>query len=171
MFNLFADEIDPSRILRLQNLQYSEKLLLTDTVPAGGQQMGQVNISSLGDFFCLYMTGHFTTLASPAAAIVDTGVNYLRGKMIDASNQRPLFNDYVPLDLFLSPGRVKSALSTTVLTDPASNQLFYPQPFQYQFTVNSQILFDVKNDSDEANTYEIVFHGVRFPANQRLRKK
>lgn len=171
MFNLFANQIDPARILSLQNLQYSEKLLLSDTVPAQSQQMGQINVSSLGDFFCLYITGHFTTLKDVIeVAVTDSGVCYLRGKLIDASNQRNLFNDYIPLDLFLTPGRVISGLATAPSPMPDSNNLFYPQPFQYMFTVNSQIMFDVKNDSNYANSYEIVFHGVRFPVAPRERK-
>ena len=171
MFNLFANQIDPARILKLQNLQYQEKLLLSDTVPANSQQMGQINVSSLGDFFCLYITGHYTRLYLDDQTITDSGICYLRGKLIDGSNQRNLFNDYIPLDLFTSPGGVRSALAAAPDPQPDSNNLFYPQPFQYMFPINSQIMFDCKNDSDYANTYELVFHGVRFPAAARERNK
>lgn len=167
MLNIFNKEIDPSKILQMQNKQYSEKLLLSDTVPANSSKLGSVNVSSLGGFLCLYITGHFTTVETIEATVTDTGLSYLSGKLVDGSNQRQLFNDYIPLDLFLSPGRVKSENSAGVVTDTASNSLFYPQVFQYLFAVNSQILFDVKNDSGYANTYDLVFHGVRFPANQR----
>ena len=170
--NLFSNLINPDRIMKLQNVQYSEKLLLTDTVPAAGQQLAKVNISSLGHFYCQFMTGSFQTLATipDDPLVVDDGVSHLRAKMSDGSNQRQLFNDYIPLDLFLSPGRVVSANDTnlTDLTKTApSNSLFYPQPFVYLFPVNSEILFDVKNDSNVELRYEVLFHGIRLPIASR----
>lgn len=167
MVNIFAKKIDPKAILGLQNLQYQEKLLLSDNVPAGGQKMGSVNISSLGHFYCYFMTGHFETLYDDAGATKDDGIVHLRSQMVDGSNMRPLFNDYIPLDLFLTPGRTKSADSTTFATDAVANNLFYPQQFQYMFTVNSEILFDTKNDGEVEMNYEIVFHGVRLTTARR----
>jgi len=174
--NMFANVINPDKILKLQNLQYSEKLLLSDTVPAGGQQLASVDISSLGNFYCQYMTGHFETLrvsTDPLPAI-DDGISHLRGKLSDGSNQRQLFNDYVPLDLFLSPGRIVSPndgnLMDLTKTAPG-NALFYPQPFVYMFPVNSKILFDVKNDSTYKLKYEILFHGIRLPIASREKYK
>lgn len=172
MFNLFAKEIDPAKILRLQNFQYTEKLLLSDEVPASSQKLGSVNISSLGHFYCQFITGGFSTLYDNAGNINDDGLSHLRVKITDGSNQRPLFNDYIPLDLFLSPGRQKNSESVNFATDTKSETLFYPQPFQYMFTVNSEILVDAKNDSDTPNFYDLVFHGVRFPlARRNLLKK
>ncbi len=171
MINLFAKILDPLKIIEMQNIQYSEKLILTDTVPGNQSLLGKIAISSLGNYFCQFLTGHFETLADVEETVIDDGISHLRGKMSDGSNQRQLFNDYIPLDLFLSPGRVKSNASALVTTDPVSNNLFYPQPFQYMFTVNSEILFDVKNDSNTPIKYEIVFHGVRLPVASRERLK
>lgn len=169
MVNLFAKIIDPQKILSIQNLQYSEKLLLEDTVPANTSKLGKVSISSLGHFYCQYFTGHFETLVLDGVDITDDGISHLRAKLSDGSNQRQLFNDYVPLDLFLTPGRVKSSNSVSVSTDPVSNNLFYPQVFQYMFSINSDILFDVKNDSDTPIDYAIVFHGIRVPTARRTK--
>lgn len=169
MNNLFSKILQPEKIAQMQNIQYSEKLLLTDNVPANTSKLGKVSISSLGAFMCLFITGHFETLQLVALAITDTGVSFLRGKLIDGSNQRQLFNDFIPLDLFLSPGRVKSSNSVNVATDPVSNNLFYPLQFQYLFAENSEILFDVKNDSDTVLKYELVFHGIRLPVAPRER--
>lgn len=167
MFNLFAKEIDPARILRLQNFQYTEKLYASDIIPASGQKMGVVNISSLGHFYCQFITASFSTLYDNAGDINDDGLSHVRVKIIDGSNQRPLFNDYIPMDLFCSPGRAKNANSVGFATDAESNALFYPHPFQYLFTQNSEIMIDAKNDSDAINYYDIVFHGVRFPMARR----
>jgi hypothetical protein len=174
MLNIFSKILDPEKILDVQNLQYTEKLLLEDEVPASSMEMAKVNISSLGHFYSLFLTGKFTTLkevTDEVPIVVDTAICYLRGKLIDGSNTKPLFNDYIPLDLFLSPGRTKSDLSAAFLTDPVSNSLFYPQPFQYMFTVNSEIQFECKNDSNYKNKYWIVFHGVRFPARQTEKRR
>ena len=177
--NLFSNIIDPDRIMSMQNKQYSEKLLMTDTVPAGGQKLNKLDISSLGHFYCQFLTGHFETLKGippngGPLGIVDDGVSHLRGKLSDGSNQRQLFNDYVPLDLFCTPGRVVSSddanLGDLTKTAP-SNNLFYPQPFVYLFPVNSEILFDVKNDSNVEITYEICYHGIRLPLAPRMNKK
>ena len=176
MINIFAKILDPEKILDFQNLQYAEKLLLEDEVPAASMEMAKVNISSLGHFYCLFITGKFTTVMAwgnnGGNAPHDVGYCFLRGKMIDGSNTKPLFNDYIPLDLFLSPGRSKATFSTEfTTTDPPSSNLFYPQVFQYMFTVNSEIQFECKNDSNYMNKYWILFHGVRFPARQQDKRK
>lgn len=168
MVNIFAKLIDPFSILKMQNRQYQEKLILEDTVPASSMKLGKISVSSLGHFYCQYFTGHFETLILDGVDTEDDGVSHLRGKLSDGSNQRQLFNDYVPLDLFLTPGRTKSTDSINVLTDAESNNLFYPQIFQYMFTINSDILFEVKNDSDVPLDYAIVFHGIRVPEAPRL---
>lgn len=161
---LFTQAIDPVRMFELQNAQYREIIYMEDVVPAGsGGQETNLNISSIGHFYCLFLTGSFETIASPAAVIADTGVNYLFGQLRDGT--RPLFNDRIPLNLFLSPGRRKSALSAGVLTDPVGNQLFTPIPFEYMFTVNSNITMNVANTSDEAVHFEIAFHGIRIVSN------
>lgn len=158
----FSQVIDPEKVFGIQNQQYSERLLMQGSVPAQQTALGKVNVSNLGHFFCMFVTGTFTSLASPAAAIVDTGVNYLTGQLIDGAGQRKLFNDRIPLSLLLSPGRRRDATSTTVLTDPVGNNLFYPIELEYLFTANSDILLELYNSSDETNYYEICFHGVRI---------
>lgn len=158
----FSQRIDPNEAFSMQNSQYMERLFMQVTIPAGQTNIGQVAVSNLGHFFCKFITGTFTTLARSAGAIVDTGVSYLSGQLIDGAGQRKLFNDRIPLDLILTPGRRKSATSTTVLTDPVSNSLFYPIELEYLFTANSTIILDVVNNSDEANSLEICFHGIRI---------
>lgn len=161
---LFTQAIDPVGMFELQNAQYREILYMEDVVPAGsGGQETNLNISSIGHFYCLFLTGSFETIVSPAGVIADSGVNYLFGQMRDGT--RPLFNDRIPLNLFLSPGRRKSVLSAGVLTDPVGNQLFQPIPFEYLFTVNSNITMNVANTSDEDMHFEIAFHGMRIVSN------
>lgn len=162
MFNPLVNQIDPGEVFELQGKQYSERLLLADTVPANSTQLGKVGVSNLGHFMCQFITGSFSSLQTPIAAIIDTGINYLSGQLRDGAGQRNLFNDKVPLNLWLSPGHRRDTLSTTVLADPLGNNLFYPIEFQYLFTANSDILLDVENESNTANSYEICFHGIRI---------
>ena len=158
----FAQMIDPEKAFEMQKFQYMERLLMQVTVPAGSTAMGQVAVSNLGHFMCSFVTGSFTSLVLAAGVIVDSGVSYLSGQLIDGAGQRKLFNDRIPLDLWLSPGRRKDSASTGVLTDPVSNSLFYPIELNYLFTANSMIQLDVANASDTPNTLEICFHGIRI---------
>ena len=152
---------NPEKMFAIQNAQYVDRILLAGQVAAGsGGTEFSVNVSSDGHFYSEYITGSFETIASPAGAIVDTGVNYLSGRFKDGT--RYLSNDRIPLNLLLSPGRRKSAASTTVLTDPAAPSLFYPLEFEHLWTVNTNITVDIANTSDEAVRFEICFHGWRL---------
>lgn len=158
----FSQLINPDTAFSLQNSQYMERLIMQKTVAAGQTDLGQVSVSNLGHFFCMFITGTFSTLKLVGGVIRDTGINYLSGQLIDGAGQRKLFNDRTPLDLFLSPGRRKDGNSTTVLTDTPGNSLFYPIEFEYMFTANSIISLDVVNSSDTPNSFEICFHGIRI---------
>lgn len=153
--------IEPRQAFEIQNAQYVDRILLAGIVPAlsGGTEFS-TNVSSDGHFYSQFITGSFETIASPAGAVIDTGVNYLSGRFKDGT--RYLSNDRIPLNLLLSPGRRKSATSTTVLTDPPAPSLFYPLEFEHLWTVNSNITIDVANTSDEPCRFEIVFHGLRI---------
>jgi hypothetical protein len=158
MFDLFQKVLNPEKILDIQRLQYSEKILITDHVAAKKEQTVTEQISARGHFMSLFITGHYTTKSTLEA--VDNGVNHLSGKLIDGSNQRPLFNNYIPFDILFSPGRVKIL---PLALDPVSRPLFYPHPFQYCFAVNGSIIFRVRNNSAFANIYAVCFYGIRFP--------
>lgn len=152
--------IVPEKVFELQNAQYRDIIFLTGLVPAlsGGTEFS-VNVSSEGHFYSEFITGSFESIASPAGAIVDTGVTYLSAQLRDGT--RNLFSDRIPLDLILSPGRRKSATSTTVIADPIGNSLFYPIEFEHLWTVNSNITMNIANTSDEPCRFEIAFHGLR----------
>lgn len=171
MVRVFGQRLNPTTLFNLQRSQYSEKLLLSDTVPAGQSKLGKTAVSNLGHFLCLHITGHFETLRYQGETVIDDAINHLRGQLIDGAGQKKLFNDYIPLDLWMSPGRERSNDAANVLTpvvDPAVDTaccppyLFYPQEFEYLFSANSDILLDVKNDSDYEIDYEICFHGIRI---------
>lgn len=160
--NVLLNRLDSARLFEVQSFQYQDVIYLADSVGASTQKLGRVTVSNLGHFHALYVTGSMTTQYDTGGGAVDTGINYLRAKLIDGSNGRPLFNDYIPLNLFLSPGRRRSL--TGAGAGGESGSLFYPLPFEYLFTANSEIQIDVKNDSNVANAYSLAFFGVRVLA-------
>ena len=189
MSRVFNKAFDVSQMLGLQVVQYSERLLLSAVVPANSSVMAKTTVSNLGHFYCLFLTGKFTTLkkiADPVLGnkLIDSGISYLRGLLTDGAGQKRLFNDYIPLDLLLSPGRCKAdcdnayqdLLDVTVspvrevaLAAAKGESLFYPQEFEYLFPANTDILFDVKNASNADNTFEIMLHGVRILASASVK--
>jgi hypothetical protein len=161
--NVLLNRINAPAMFEIQNRQNQECIYLTDTVAAGSQKLAKVSISNLGHFFCQHITLSYTTLETVMAAQTDTGIDYLRGKLIDGSNMRPLFGDYIPFGLFAVPGRRK--VITTSGSDSFQMQIVFP--WEYIFTVNSDILMDVKNDSvGESNSYSMAFWGVRVKSSQ-----
>lgn len=173
MIRNFAKNVNSGEKFAAQNRQYSEKIILSDTVSANSTKLGRASISNLGHFLCLYITGSFTCLTTKTVGEtsyqLDDGLTHLRGQLIDGAGQRKLFSERIPLDLILSPGRRRSATAENNLLDVEdyanaaynANTLFYPVEFEYLFSANSEILLDVSNDSNYANSYDIVFHGVR----------
>jgi hypothetical protein len=152
--------IDAKRAFDVQNQQYQNKLVLEDTVPGEQTKLGRVNVTSLGNFYCIFITGQFTTLKKIDQDITDTDVNYLTGQLKDGSNNRTLFNDYASFNLWLTPGRVRhdSAVNLFTTAQP-SGRLFYPHPFEYLFPINGDILLDVRSTSNADNYYTLLFHG------------
>jgi hypothetical protein len=161
--NVLLNRINAPAMFDIQNRQNQECIYLNDTVPAGGTKLARVSISNLGHFFLQHITLSYTTLENVGAVTTDTGIDYLRGKLIDGSNMRPLFGDYIPFGLWAVPGRRKSL-------DVSGSDSFQMQivfPFEYIFTVNADVLLDVKNDSiGEANSYSMALWGVRVKSAQ-----
>jgi hypothetical protein len=166
--------IDYVRRFKLQSAQYTERIPLAGVIPAGGTLPFKANVSNLGHFFCLFMTGRYETLYSvtvgAATKILDDGICHLRMAIEDGgTGQRLLFSDYAPMDLFLSPGRIRSRNAENNLLDVATfankadnaPQLFNTTEFNYLFTANSDIICRVKNDSNTAISFDLLFYGIR----------
>jgi len=172
---LFLNKIiDAAKAFSVQRSQYTERIPLSGVVTAGATQTFKANVSNLGHFLCLFITGHYETLVSvtvdQVAKIIDDGICHLRMQMEDGgTGQRLLFSDYAPLDLFLQPGRIRSANATNNLLDIATfalkadpaPQLFSQTEHNYLFTANSDIICRMKNDSNADIAFDLLFYGVR----------
>src|SRR4030065_1421660 len=131
----------------IKRKQYADKVILSGIVVAGQQTRFTTSITTIGDFYSLFITGRFSTLSLAGNDIIDDGVCALRAMLYDGTGSRKMFNDFIPMDLLFSPGRVKDATALncfaafgTVLKADAANNLFYPYEFQHLFDVNSTII-------------------------------
>lgn len=177
--NLFRDRLDVEKILRLRGSQYVQALYVEDIVEAGTEKITPLPLSTIGAFLVISFTGFYTSLRIKAApALQDLGICPLRMKIQAGASTLEMFGDYVPMNVLLSPGRVRVNPSDpglitggATLADadqgPVPNQLFYPYSYQFPFAANDVISISVKNDFDAAsngwkNRWGINFLGVRI---------
>ena len=174
MIRVFNKLLDGKTLFPVQNQQYAERIPLSDTVEAGETKLCKTSVSFIGHFLCQFITGNYQTLSlDGGSAIVDDGICHLRGQLVDGAGTRQIFSDFVPLDLLLSPGRIRSvdatnnlkATGTASKADPAP-ALFYPTNLEYLFTANSDIQMYVKNDSDTPIAFNLLFAGIRVLLNK-----
>lgn len=149
------DDYNINQLLERNHKQYDFKYFGSKIVPANGSTTKEIAISADAHFRCLNFTGNFTTLNAGGA---DDGVNHLSCRLEDTGRSLRLFDDFIPLSLFMSPGRT---LSSGIAGDP-SNQLFYPIEFDYTFLANSTIELSMKNDGATDNVFKWCFHGTKY---------
>ncbi len=149
---------DVDRKLALRNLEWLYVIPAQITVPAsGGGPDLTIDIKRDAHFECFFITGNFTTLNVAGA---DDGVNHVSIRISDGSNDLKLMDNFVPANLFLSPGRT---LSTGVAGNP-TNQLFYPFPFYHIFPANGGIIVETQNNGATANVLNLLFWGKKLRA-------
>lgn len=158
MLNPYHEKIDIAQILDLQNAQYQNLLYLQEEVAASTTEEPTVNITSLGHFMCLAFTIGYTTLSDETT---DTGICPFTFQLVDASNDRSLFDSQIPAVLLASPGRLKS-LTGAIDADTVGQPLRLMYPFIYTFGKDSGIRVRITNTVAFANTFYMVFHGIRI---------
>lgn len=162
MINPYHTAIDVSEVLRIQNRQYQEAIPLEQEIEANTQIDAAVQITSLGHFMLMSMTGSFTTKVADDP-VTDDGICRIFIQLLDGSNQRPLFDDFAAANLFLSPGRAQALAGV----GNASDQLYLEYPFVFTFPINGSILVRIRNTSDYKNVVRILFKGIRIYAANR----
>lgn len=175
---LFEKHLDVDKILRLRQSQYVQELYVEDIVPAGLEKSTPLPLSTIGAFLVLSFTGFYTALRIKAAlTLEDLGICPLRMKIQAGASTLQMFGDFVPMNLLLTPGRVRvNPADPALITGgfalanadqgPVPNQLFYPYAFQFPFAANDTISINVKNDFDASaggwsNRWGISFMGIR----------
>jgi hypothetical protein len=184
LMNLYRDHLDVEKILRIRASQYIQPLYVEDIVDAGLTKSTPLPLSTIGAFLVLSFTGFFTCLRIKAAlTLEDLGICPLRMKIQAGASGLEMFGDYVPMNLLLSPGRIRvNPADPALITGgyalanadqgPVPGQLFYPMTYQYPFQANDTISITVKNDFDASvggwkNRWGICFFGVRCRNIQR----
>lgn len=147
-------------LLEEQRAIYPQNLYMSGSCSPNSSVTVKISVSNYGNFLVDRIYGTYSTLQTVDAVLVDDGVCRLKGKLTDSSVNRPLFDDFIPFDLWLSPGRKKTGFAGDV--SPFPNQLFYPLPFPYIFSINSDILLDVQSSSNMINSFELMFAGYRL---------
>jgi hypothetical protein len=176
---LFEKRMDLPKILDLRKSQYVQNLYIEGIVPAGGTLPVPLPLSKIGAFLVLSFTGTYTSLRIKVAGVSleDLGVCPLRMKIQAGASSMEMFGDYVPMNLLLTPGRVRVDPTDPALVTggyvlaaadlgPVPNQLFYPYSYQFPFEANDTITVTVKNDFDTAangwsNRFSLSFLGIR----------
>lgn len=176
--NVYTTKLSTIILRESKKGQHREGLFISGEITEGQSDTIKLEIGTAGSVATLRMAGYFTTLDFVGGKVIDDGINHLRGQLIDTDGNLALFNDFVPLNLFLSPGRTRSKNAKVAgvvtacdnylqasagLADAAapSSFLYEPQEFSHPFTVNSYIRFDVKNDAACTNRFGIYFDVIR----------
>lgn len=154
------NRINAKEYLQVQRYQNQYALYLTDTIAAGATRLASVAVSPEGDFLCQHITLSYTTVDGGPAA--DTGLDYIRARIIDGNGQKPLFSDLIPLGLWGTPGRRKSLAAG----GSDSNQIQVVFPWEYMFISQGSIIIEARSDATAAdNSYSIAFWGIRVNSN------
>ena len=182
---VLQSRINANAVKDLQIVQHQNVIYVEGQVPSvtnGGMLTVSTKITSYGDFLCNRITGKYNTLtgadscwpdALPWTA-TDDGTCHLRMTLRDGTGGVDIFEDYIPLDLFFSPGRVREQ---GILVDTAgagippnpSQQLFYAMPLEYVFRANNDLTIQLKNDSTCRNRFSLAFWGIRLKSAAAVR--
>ena len=168
MLKIFQRILDIPKLLDMQSVQRFQLLYIEGTVPKladGGTLTVVKSVSSEGAFVMDRITGSYTSLRMYGETTCDDSTCPLKAKVVESATGIELFDDFVPLNLFLTPGRVRSASAYlapdgSAIADP-SEALRVPLRAEYVFDANSEIKVTLKNDSDVANDFAMAFFGVR----------
>lgn len=170
---MLSRPINANKVKDIQIVQYANFIHVKGTCPKvddGGTINALLKISNIGDFLTSKITGTFTSIVEDpnnAGNPADDGTNHLSVKITDTGNSIELTDTHIPMDLFLTPGRVRKmgvnvdAAGAGIAPDP-SQPLFWPVNMEYIFAANTEINFEFKNDSDWANDFAICLHGTRI---------
>lgn len=135
---------------------------MTITVPAGASDVAVSKIipADVAYFRCKSVKGTFTTLVDNAGVVNDSGVNTIGMKIVDTGRDRQYMDNYVPCDILLQPGRVKTAAAANVLTADPVNPVFLALPFDVDLSKSFEVRF--RNSGNYAQTVTVTFEGTEF---------
>jgi hypothetical protein len=156
-----------SQVAAVQKKQWFAQYYVNGEVEPQSEKTVPLNIEGAGDFLIEEITGSFETLTLSGADIVDNGICSLSMKIEDNGANKRLMNDFIPLNLMLSPGRVRSDSVTIADTSPYPDPIFVPLSMPYLMYQKSSMSITVKNTSTATQKFAILFWGVQFDETAR----
>lgn len=143
-----------NELIEMSKHQYTEINHLEIIMKANETGIAKLSINNYGSFKSFIITGSFTTLESAAN---DDGICRTLLSLEDTGLSRKITNSFIPANLLLTMGRIKSHS-----TGDPSNEIFMPLKFEYFFEQNSDIQVNWKNNAGTENKVNIVFWGTRY---------
>jgi hypothetical protein len=156
------DTIDPFTVdivelARASTSVYPKHYGINGVVPAEGNAapLPKAKISNNIIFWCWGFTGKYTSISDG----VDIGTCPISIKIRDSGKDVNLVNQYIPLDLMVSPGRVRTA---GIAGDP-SHQLFSPGFLNHIFLPDSDIEVEMASNAlVDDNDVKLNFFGFNY---------
>jgi len=145
----------------MPNLGTRKIYTLSDTIPANttGYALSKLMDGSV-IFNALEIRGTFTTLENVSGSVVDHGVSSLSFKVVEGGTDYQFNDNFVPVEMLLAPGRIKSAAATNNATSEPVNAVYSPLSFEHQFTKKIEIL--ASNSSSVDQKLSISFLGYEL---------
>lgn len=126
---------------------------------AGTQGSGVIPIQSSGPFFMEMLTIAYPTVLNDGATDVDDGVSRLRLQLKNSSNNLPVFSDFIPVELFATPGR-RATPGVVSAYAPGTLQLGTGGfPLYALFPTSGNIGFDWQNDANVPAVVDVACWG------------
>ena len=121
----------------------------------GGSGLIQFKIENNAHFYTRFLRLSYNTLDDQGA---DDGVTHLRA--IIKGSQQPFCNDFIALETIANPGRQRTA---GVAGDPGNAIHTEGLKFEVFWSVNDNVILDLRNDIDYAQTCKLTLIGWNFP--------
>ena len=153
----YIQRIDIQNVINIQGDQHQTLIPLEGEIEAQSNVDLSVNVTSLGHFMMLFMSGDYTTKIADDP-VTDDGICQIYCQLFDGTNGKELFTAPTPANLILSPGRVQALSGIGDASQPL--RVFYP--FIYTFPMNGQIIIRVFNNADYVNLVRFQFTGIRI---------
>ena len=110
--NVLLTKLSNEKLRDSKTGQHREGILLQGEITAGQGDTAKVEVGTAGTIVTMRMAAYYTTLDNIGTVAVpdveDDGICHLRGMLWDTDKNLILFNDFVPFNLFSSPGRIKA---------------------------------------------------------------
>ena len=148
----YFEDYNPVKMIDRAVYRKLKWLSWSKAIAANSNGSQALTLSDDAHFLCRYLGGEFTSLTAEST---DGGANGISIKLTDNGKSYPMFDNLIPVSIFLTPGRARSS---GIAGDP-SNPLFSPIEFYHPFSAGTSIQIEYANALAYENTLTLVFYG------------